>query len=346
MSPTAILGGLILLETFGQTSIMAVQKSGLHFELMTITFLSECVKFVVALLSCAVNAPASPTSNKFSRHRFFQFAIPAVLYMVINNGHFHLLYFLPQTELFMLWNCKILWTAFWLRCLVGRDVSKRQLAALVVLAVGVVLQGLHETEEKESRVLYTGRASHLFGVTAALMGCSLASLTNVIDEMLMKQRPNDSLMFQNLHIYFWGILVNGLCLVLRSRDEKSPLHDGFFNGYTPWTLLIVVFMSSTGLFISAVMKFIDNIAVVHAHAASMITVLGISVLLFDERLSVATWIGAAIITAATIWYAHEGLPEATACRKDTGQLAHASTPVIDSEAGGYGAVHDKVQQQA
>lgn len=344
MSPTAILGSLVLLETLGQTSIMAVQKSGLHFELMTVTFLSECLKFLIALGSCIFNAPVSHESNKFSWSRFFQFAIPAVLYMVVNNGHIYLLYILAQTELFMLWNCKILWTAFWLRYLVGRHVSKRQLTALIVLAVGVVLQGLHETEEKESRVLYTGRTSHFFGVVAALTGCSLAAVTNVIDEMLMKQRPNDSLMFQNLHMYFWGILVNGLCLVLKSQDEKSPLHGGLFNGYTPWAFLIVLFNSCSGLFISAAMRFIDNIAVVHAHAAAIITVLGISVLMFGYHVSVTTWIGAAIITLATIWYAHEGLPEATAGQKDTGQLPYASTPVLGSKAGEYGAVHTKSQQ--
>lgn len=345
MNPAALIGILISIETLGQTTLAKIQKSGIQFDWAKIPFLCECVKFIISLGYYLLMVPASPKVNQFSWKRFFQFLIPATLYMIGNNGYFYLLYFLMPAELFMLWNFRIVGIALWLRCIAGRRVSHRQLGALVFLSVGCVLQGLREIEGKESKVLYTGSGAHLIGVVLALTGCSFQALSNVLDEMLMKQRPQDSLMFQNLHMYFWGILVNGLCLFVKYQNvEKSAMHNGFFTGYTGWALVIVFFQSCGGLFISATMRFIDNIAVVHAHAASIIAVLGISVLWFDYQGSILTWMGAACITVATIWYAHEGLPEATAAQKDVEELPHASTPVTGSEAGDYGSLHDKVQQ--
>jgi UDP-sugar transporter A1/2/3 len=43
------------------------------------------------------------------------------------------------------------------------------------------------------------------------------------------------------------------------RDGASIREVGFFQGYTPFTVFIVVFSASGGLIIAVVMKYADNI---------------------------------------------------------------------------------------
>jgi len=348
MIPLALIGCAILLETLGQTSLAEAQKAGIRFEITTVTFLSESLKFLIALGLYVLVAPASPKANQFSWKRFFQFALPGVIYCFVNNIHIVLLHFLVPAELFMIWNFKILATAGWLRWLMGRHISRRQCVALSFLAVGCLCLVGYETDGKESKVVYTGRMAHLSGSVAALMACSLAALSNVIDELLMKQKPEDSLFFQNLHVYFWGILANCLCLLVKSHDRTSAMNGpgGFFSGYSEWVYAIVILNACSGLFISAIMRFIDNLALVHAHAASMIAVLAIAVLRFDFRGNAFTWLGSSLIAVATVWYTREGLSEASgASQKTDSHFSNGSLPVCHSEAGAYGSLANKTTTQ-
>lgn len=312
LSPLALVAFVFAFDTLEQTSLTLAQREGMHFDFTTVTFLAECLKFLIALGSYVIMAPKSSKSNQFSWERFFQFGIPGVLYFFVNNSTYYLLLFLVPAEAFMIKNFKILATAWWLRVVLGRQITKRQLVALLFLALGCILQAGPEVDEKKSAVLYTGHTAHFVGVIATLVTCSLSALSNVVDEMLMKHRPDDSLMFQNMHVYFWGILVNGSCLLLKSRDQSSHINgpDGIFTGYNLWVVVMLIFLACQGLFISATMRFVDNIAVVYAHAASIIAVLLISVLWFEFRGNVFTWTGAAMIIVATIWYAREGIHEA------------------------------------
>ena len=98
---------------------------------------------------------------------------------------------------------------------------------------------------------------YLFGLLSAL----LSALAAVYTEWVMK-RNNDSLYWQNIQLYAFGVLFNGLGLT--ANDVRANFHSGFwmhsmFDGYSTITLLVVANLAFSGLLVSWVMKFADSI---------------------------------------------------------------------------------------
>ena len=144
-----------------------------------------------------------------------------------------------------------------------------------------------------------GKASHisLQGYLFGLLSAFLSALAAVYTEWVMK-RNNDSLYWQNIQLYTFGVIFNGLGLTvnnLRSgmlpliSDGKTPrpptlpavkqpfcvcayncwaVRAGFqegiwltsiFRGYNLITFAVVANLAFSGLLVSWVMKFADSI---------------------------------------------------------------------------------------
>merc|ERR1712216_679097 len=130
--------------------------------------------------------------------------------------------------------------------------------------------------------------ARLAGITLALANSSLVATSNVLCEYLFKKCPRESIPLQNVQLYLWGVLLNGIALLLKRRfDLKSPLNgpDGFSTGYNLWVVLVVLCGCIHGLLLSITMRFLDNIVVVYAHSVSMLAVTVISATCFGLKLS-------------------------------------------------------------
>ena len=74
-----------------------------------------------------------------------------------------------------------------------------------------------------------------------------------------------------MQLYLWGALFNTVAWLLALAYAGQPLDtihpEGRMDG---WTWAVIACNALTGLAISAVLKFADNIARVYAHAAAML----------------------------------------------------------------------------
>merc|ERR1712113_1281029 len=96
---------------------------------------------------------------------------------------------------------------------------------------------------------------------------------------------------------------NGVTLALKACVEPdSPVHGkrGFFTGYSGWVWLIVVLGVMSGITISFALKFVDNVAVVFAHAISVLVGSVVSAEFFDFQLSGPFICGGALMLVALI----------------------------------------------
>merc|ERR1711862_19200 len=86
---------------------------------------------------------------------------------------------------------------------------------------------------------------------------------------------------------------------------------GFFTGYNRWVWLVILLGSVSGIAVSVTLKFVDNIAVIFAHALSMIVVALASAEFFGLSLSVSFVVGGMLVLAALCMF-YSDSPDASA----------------------------------
>jgi hypothetical protein len=78
--------------------------------------------------------------------------------------------------------------------------------------------------------------------------------------------------------------------------------DGLFDGYNFVTVLVVMSYSFTGLIVSVIMKYADNMVKIYAVAVSMALTMVLSIFLFDFEPSSQLFFGIITITISILMY--------------------------------------------
>jgi UDP-sugar transporter A1/2/3 len=266
---------------------------------------------------------------------FLQFGIPGLLYCLDNNFQYVILGFLQPAELAILWNFKIFATTILLNTFMNRQYTKRQWFSMGMLVFGCaatqasdLLAGRGEAgrgalhlhtalgashsghisravaefqEAAPTAVVMQQQPSKLVGVGLAFFGSCIAASGNVFCEYLVKDKSEDCIHVQNMQLYFFGILLNLTTLAIKTGTEvDSPIHgeDGFFAGYSGWVWLVIFVGAVNGLAVSVTLKYVDNIAVIFAHALAMIVVAIASSEFFGFELSSSFVIGGFLVMAS------------------------------------------------
>merc|ERR1711924_196213 len=141
----------------------------------------------------------------------------------------------------------------------------------------------------------------LVGIGLAFLGSSVAASGNVFFEHLVKDKVQDCIHLQNMQLYFFGIMLNLAALFLKATtDPDSPIHgrDGFFTGYSIWVWIVIAIGALSGLAVSVTLKYVDNIAVIFAHALAMIVVVVVSAEFFGVALQVSFVFGGMLVMAS------------------------------------------------
>jgi hypothetical protein len=138
--------------------------------------------------------------------------------------------------------------------------------------------GLTVTQMKGDEALDVTLSSVLVMTLIALLSGFAAILT----EWLMKsnaRRVAESLHIQNIWLYFYGIVFNFVAIV--TDDWARLWADGFFYGYNVFVLFIVLNNSCSGIAVSAIMKYANNIAKLFTFAVSLILTTLVSIACFS-----------------------------------------------------------------
>ncbi len=188
-------------------------------------------------------------------------AVPAAVYAVNNNMVFLILKFLEPAIFQIVSNFKIITTALLMRVVLKKRFTMMHYMCLFLLVITI------------SWTQYipggsSGSSSRTIGLVIALVYTVNSSFASVYTEYFLKSYSHVSVHVQNSCLYFWGVLFNFSYWVLVDRD---PVKSNFFTGWTPLVWSLILTMSCSGLLISMIMKFANNIGLFPSQQQKQLT---------------------------------------------------------------------------
>lgn len=216
------------------------------------------------------------------------YPIPAGLYLVKNLLQYHILTFVDAPSYQILKNLNIVATGVLYRICLKRRLSYTQWVALALLALGCTISQLNSASEHVFR-------TSLNGWIMAIVMASLSGFAGVYTEAIMKKTPTRNVHVQNFWLYIFGITFTALAIVL-TQDFKNILERGFFYGFDLLVVIMIINHALSGLAVSMVMKYADNIVKVYSTSVAMLLTAAISILLFDYKLSTQFMLGSGVVS--------------------------------------------------
>mmetsp|Transcript_26695 Transcript_26695/g.37834 ORF Transcript_26695/g.37834 Transcript_26695/m.37834 type:complete len:252 (-) Transcript_26695:64-819(-) len=219
-------------------------------------------------------------------------SVPAFLYVVQNMMLYVALSNLTAPFFQVVYQFKLVTTAFVSVLLLERKYSLKQWICLIVLSVGVatVVTGEHEKGEKSKQKINQSTA---IGLAAVSTACFSSAIAGVYFEKIISQCwirrwiRNIQLSFSSAIL---ALLQNSL-----SRQNEVDLRKSFFHGFTVWVMVLVVLQAGGGLLVAAVMKYTDNVLKGLATGVSVVVGTAFSTVLFKTPLTSQFVIGSFII---------------------------------------------------
>jgi len=123
---------------------------------------------------------------------------------------------------------------------------------------------------------------------------------------IIKKRPSRNINVQNFWLYIFGMLFNLVAICV--QDFDAVINKGFFHGYSFITILMILNHALSGIAVSMVMKYADNIVKVYSTSVAMLLTAIVSVFLFSFHLSLAFFLGSTVVSVSV--YLHSvGKPQ-------------------------------------
>ncbi|KAJ1639587.1 nucleotide-sugar transporter-domain-containing protein [Pavlovales sp. CCMP2436] len=288
-----ILAGIVLM-TLQPVLVTLSQNAQGHLDYSPIssTLLTESAKIGISLVMlCSSKAPVSVSGAEM-----LQYAVPAFIYFVNNNLVFVILGHVDATTFQLLSQLKTVFTGILFRVFLSRHLSIFQYLAIVQLACGTATSQIPLCSGPAQ---VEGRSSAL-GVLLSVLSCLLSAFGGIYSEKLLKDKPKDSIHWQNIQLYSWGIAFNLLGVAV--QKGSNPLGSGFFGGLRGWAWAVILNNALNGLAISAILKYADNIARVYAHACAMLVTMVLSIFLFAQTPSAQLLVAIAMVSASAVQY--------------------------------------------
>jgi len=271
----------------------------LQYEYISTTILSEVIKLAIslALLSRVDYNSGELSPPKLNLLESLRFAVPAFIYFINNNLVFVTLQYLDATTFQLCSSLKTVFTGILFRVFLQRELKDYQWIAILLLACGTstsqlgLLSGGAQDERQQSQFT---------GVSLMLLSCLLSAFGGIFSEFLLKKDKSQSIHWQNVQLYVYGVGFNTLGLL--GRDVATLSQNGILGGYNIWTWTVVLNNAFNGLAISAILKYTDNIVRVYAHAVAMLLTMLIDILLFSSVPSPQLVIAIVIVSCSTYLY--------------------------------------------
>ncbi|CAL8470883.1 g10425 [Coccomyxa elongata] len=294
---TVLVASVLTLTTSSQGLLTTASKSdgSYRYNFATVPLLAEILKLLISSFLLQRQRRSNPEAARITRHwrTAILFLVPSIIYWLHNNVQFVTLKFVDPATYQIMGNLKIVTTGLLLWACLKRQLSLLQWLALALLMIGATVSQVKSGCD-ESSLLAAPIAGYLFGVLSAF----LSAIAAVYTEWVMK-RNSDSLYWQNMQLYSFGVAFNALGLSL--GDLRTGFENGvwvftLFEGYDWVTFLVVANLAFSGLLVSWVMKFADSILKVYATSMAMLVTAVVSVIFFELAPSLQLVLG--ILTAS------------------------------------------------
>ncbi|KAJ4715818.1 CMP-sialic acid transporter-like protein [Melia azedarach] len=264
-----------------------------EYSVTTANFLVETLKCALSLAALARiwNHEGVTDDNRLSTtlDEVIVYPIPAILYLVKNLLQYYIFAYVDAPGYQILKNLNIISTGVLYRIILKKKLSEIQWAAFILLCCGCTTAQLNSNSD---RVLQTP----LQGWTMAIVMALLSGFAGVYTEAIIKKRPSRNINVQNFWLYVFGMIFNAVAIV--TQDFDAVMNKGFFHGYSLITVLMILNHALSGIAVSMVMKYADNIVKVYSTSVAMLLTAVVSVFLFGFHLSLAFFLGATVVSVS------------------------------------------------
>ncbi|KMT01582.1 hypothetical protein BVRB_9g215780 [Beta vulgaris subsp. vulgaris] len=264
-----------------------------EYSVTTANFLVESLKCALSLVALAKSWKIEGVTedNRLSTtvDEVSVYPIPAALYLVKNLLQYYIFAYVDAPGYQILKNLNIISTGVLYRIILKKQLSEIQWAAFILLCAGCTTAQLNSNSD---RVLQTP----LYGWVMAIIMALLSGFAGVYTEAIIKKRPQRNINVQNFYLYIFGMIFNAIAIVIQDYDAVA--NKGFFHGYSFVTVLMIVNHALSGLAVSMVMKYADNIVKVYSTSVAMLLTAVVSVFLFGFHLSLAFFLGATVVSVS------------------------------------------------
>ncbi|KAK6945902.1 Nucleotide-sugar transporter [Dillenia turbinata] len=217
------------------------------------------------------------------------YPIPAALYLIKNLLQYYIFAYVDAPGYQILKNLNIISTGVLYRIILKKKLSEIQWAAFVLLCVGCTTAQLNPSSD---HVLQTPFQGWVMAIVMAL----LSGFAGVYTEAIIKKRPSRNINVQNFWLYVFGMVFNAIAILV--QDFDAVVNKGFFHGYSFITILMILNHALSGIAVSMVMKYADNIVKVYATSVAMLLTAVVSVFLFGFHLSLAFFLGSTVVSVS------------------------------------------------
>lgn len=333
----------------------------------TAIFMSELLKLLISIVVCCMTECGGRWSTFLNlmyremiegRREFAKLLIPSGLYVVQNNLNFIAASNLPAAICQVLYQLKILTTAFFAEVMLGKSHSLAQRISVLSLAVGVAFVQL--SQQQDARIAVSAKAdnssqsgindkhtdvsrgstavlgghpqNYALGVTCVVLSCITSGFAGVYFEKVLKSSNSTSLWVRNIQMALIGVaLAMAVCVY---NDYDAIIADGFFQGYNAVVYLVIFLSAAGGLIVALVVKYADNVLKGFATSASIVISCLVSALYFQEtQLTLLFAIGAAVVCVSAVVYGAMPL-QAKAVSADN-KLANGNGSASNLNGGAY-----------
>ncbi|XP_030470165.2 CMP-sialic acid transporter 1 [Syzygium oleosum] len=281
----------VLTSSQGILTTLSQSNGGYKYDYATVPFLAEAFKLAVSSLLLWREIRTSPSMRMTTDWRSVRlYPIPSIIYLIHNNVQFATLTYVDTSTYQIMGNLKIVTTGILFRLFLRRKLTNLQWMAIVLLAVGTTTSQVKGCGEASCESLFS---APIQGYMLGILSACMSALAGVYTEFLMKKN-NDSLYWQNVQLYTFGVIFNMARLLLddfQGGFEKGPWWQRLFDGYTITTWMVVLNLGSTGLLVSWLMKYADNIVKVYSTSMAMLLTMVLSIYLFNFKPTLQLFLG-------------------------------------------------------
>ncbi|KAI3969613.1 hypothetical protein MKX01_020174 [Papaver californicum] len=285
---------LTLLTSSQAILIVWSKRAGKYdYSVTTANFSVEALKCALSLAALARTwrSEGVTEDNKLSTtfNEVIYYPIPAALYLVKNLLQYYIFAYVDAPGYQILKNFNIISTGVLYRIILKKKLSEIQWAAFILLCAGCTTAQLDPSSD---HVLQTPFQGWIMAIIMAL----LSGFAGVYTEAIMKKRLSRNINVQNFWLYVFGMLFNALAIFV--QDFNAVMNKGFFHGYTLITTFMILNHALSGIAVSMVMKYADNIVKVYSTSVAMLLTAIVSVFLFNFHLSLAFFLGSTVVSVS------------------------------------------------
>lgn len=287
---------LILTVLTSSQSILIVwsKRAGKYeYSVTTANFLVEALKCALSLVALLRiwRKDGVTDDNRLSTtwDEVKVYPIPAALYLVKNLLQYYIFAYVDAPGYQILKNLNIISTGILYQIILKRKLTEIQWAAFILLCAGCTTAQLNPSSD---HVLQAPLQGWVMAIVMAL----LSGFAGVYTEAIIKKRPSRNINVQNFWLYVFGMIFNAFAIM--TQDFDAVMNDGFFHGYSLITVLMILNHALSGIAVSMVMKYADNIVKVYSTSVAMLLTAVVSVFLFGFHLSLAFFLGSTVVSIA------------------------------------------------